>query len=304
MASIQSSILKFVIKQANFFGGENIDPQRLRIRIEKLAGRFRAPKNVQVVTVEAGSVPSEWLIPSDVPQDRVLMYIHGGAWFMGSTRTHRGFVSKLSYTSGIRALSINYRLAPENPFPMGLDDCITAYEWLLQNGISADKVVVAGDSAGGNLTLALLLALRDAGKPLPAGAIAISPATDFTASGESYKSRIHLDPFFSNMGTTSILDDYIKNHDPRHPLLSPLYADLSGLPPLLIHVGDHEILLDDAVRFGDKAVAAGVEAQTVVWPEMFHVFQMFAPFLPEARRANTEIAAFIKSCISDNGSNV
>jgi monoterpene epsilon-lactone hydrolase len=303
MASIQSSIMKFVIRRANFFGSENINPQSLRIRIEKLAGRFKPPKEVQVVPIDAGSVPSEWLIPPDAPQDRALMYIHGGAWIMGSTKTHRGFVSKLAYASGIRALSINYRLAPENPFPAGLNDCITAYEWLLHNGISANKIVVAGDSAGGNLTLALLIALRDTGKALPAGAIAISPATDFAASGESYKTRIHLDPFFSNLGEITILDDYIKDHDPRHPLLSPLYADLSGLPPLLIHVGDHEILLDDAVRFGDKAVAAGVEAKTVVWPEMFHVFQMFAPFLPEARQANAEIAAFIKSRISDNGSN-
>jgi monoterpene epsilon-lactone hydrolase len=300
MASIQSTILKFVIKQANFFGGKNIDPQRLRIRIEKMAGISKPPKKVQVVPVDAGSVPSEWLIPPHASQDRALMYIHGGAWFMGSTKTHRGFVAQLAYASGIRALSINYRLAPEHPFPAGLDDCITAYEWLLQNGFSANKIIVAGDSAGGNLTLALLIALRDSNKLLPAGAVAISPATDFTASGDSYKTRIHLDPFFSNMGTTSILDDYIKNHDPRHPLLSPLYADLSGLPPLLIHVGDHEILLDDAVAFGDKAVAAGVEAKTVVWPEMFHVFHMFGPFLPEAKRANAEIVDFINSELGKN----
>jgi monoterpene epsilon-lactone hydrolase len=304
MASVQSSFLKFVIRRLNFFGGDEINPQRLRSRIEKLASKFTPYKKIHVIPTEAASIPSEWLIPPGSPEDRALMYIHGGAWFMGSTKTHRGFVSKLAYASGIRALSINYRLAPENSFPAGLNDCVTAYEWLLQYGIPPKKIVIAGDSAGGNLTLALLIALRDAGKPLPAGAIAISPATDLAATGESYKTRIHLDPFFSNMGAFSILDDYIKNHDPRHPLLSPLYADLSGLPPLLIHVGDHEILLDDAVRFGDKAVAAGVEAQTVVWPEMFHVFQMFAPFLPEARRANTEIAAFIKSRISDNGSNV
>jgi monoterpene epsilon-lactone hydrolase len=303
MASIQSSILKFVIKRANIFGGENIDPQSLRIRIEKLAGKIRPPKNVQIVPVDTGSVPSEWLIPPKSSQDRAMMYIHGGAWFMGSTKTHRGFVSKLAYASGIRALSINYRLAPENPFPAGLNDCITAYEWLLQYGISANKIVVAGDSAGGNLTLALLIALRDTGKPLPAGAVAISPATDFTASGESYKTRVHLDPFFSNTGSIPIIDDYIKDHDPRHPLLSPLYADLSGLPSLLIHVGDHEILLDDAVRFGDKAVAARIEVKTVVWPEMFHVFHMFAPFLPEARRANAEIVDFINSRLRDHGSN-
>jgi monoterpene epsilon-lactone hydrolase len=303
MASIQSTIIKFVIRRLNFFGGEKIDPLILRSRIEKLASKSRPHRKVQVVAVDAGSVLSEWLIPPDTPQDRAMMYIHGGAWFMGSSKTHRGFVSKLAYASGIRALSINYRLAPENPFPAGLDDCITAYEWLLQSGISPKKIVVAGDSAGGNLTLALLIALRDAGKPLPAGAVAISPATDLAATGESYKTRIHLDPYFSNMGTSTILQDYITDHDPHHPLISPLYADLSGLPPMLIHVGDHEMLLDDAVRFGDAAISSGVEAKTVVWPQMFHVFQMFSPFLPEARRANAEIAAFIRSRLIDNGSN-
>jgi len=300
MASIQSSILKFVIRRFNLFGGEKIDPLVLRGRIEKLASKSKPYGKIQVVPVDADSVPSEWLIPPDAPQDRALMYIHGGAWFMGSTKTHRGFVSKLAYASGIRALSINYRLAPENPFPAGLDDCISAYEWLLQSGISSKKIVVAGDSAGGNLTLALLVALRDAGKPLPAGVIAISPATDLAATGESYKTRIHLDPFFTNMGASTILQDYITDHDPRHPLISPLYADLRGLPLLLIHVGDHEMLLDDAVRFGERAVASGVEAQTVVWPKMFHVFQMFAPFLPEARRANTQIVKFILSRLNDN----
>jgi monoterpene epsilon-lactone hydrolase len=295
VASIQSTILSFWLKRQRFFGEDKIDPQRLRARIEQSTGRWKPHRNVQIVAVGASSVPAEWLIPQGAPQDRALLYIHGGAWFMGSTRTHRAFVSKLAYASRIRALSINYRLAPEHPFPAGLDDCVAAYEWLLQSGISAGRTVMAGDSAGGNLTLALLIALRDAGNSLPAGAVALSPATDLAFSGESHKTRAHLDPFFSNIGSNTILEDYYTNHDPRHPLISPLYADLRGLPPLLIHVGDHETLLDDAVRFGDRAVASGVEAKTVVWAGMFHVFQMFAPILPEARRANAQIAAFIRS---------
>ena len=177
---------------------------------------------------------------------------------------------------------------------------MAAYEWLVNSGISPQKIIVAGDSSGGNLTLALLVALREAGKPLPAGAVAISPATDLAFTEEAFKRRSHLDPFFSKMGPNTIIPDYIANHDPHDPLISPVYADLHGLPPLLLHVGEFEALLEDVVRFGDRAIAAGIEAQTVVWPHMFHVFQMFAPFLPEARRAVDQIVAFIGSQLEKN----
>jgi acetyl esterase/lipase len=206
-------------------------------------------------------------------------------------------VSHIAYESGVRALSIDYRLAPENPFPAGLEDCISVYRWLLENGIAANHIVVAGDSAGGNLTLALLVALRDKGMPLPAGAVALSPATDLTGSSESYISRRHLDPVLSNLGSTTIVSDYITSHDPHEPYISPLFADLHGLPPILIHVGDHEVLLDDALRFAQGAREVGVDAQVVVWLEMFHVFQVFIPFLPEARLAVSQIARFIQARI-------
>ena len=298
MPSLQSHLVKAWLKRQQWFGGERVDPHFLRARLDRAAGRFRHHRRVQVVAVQAGPVPAEWLIPPVAPADRALLYIHGGAWFMGSSRTHRGLVSHLAYLSGVRALSIDYRLAPEHPFPAGLEDCLAAYEWLLQSGMAPDKVVVAGDSAGGNLALALLIALRDAGRPLPAAAVVLSPATDLAGTGESYRTRRHLDPLFSQMGAHTIVPAYITDHDPRHPLISPLHADLHGLPPLLIHVGDHEMLLDDAVRFGERAVAAGVEATTVVWPGMFHVFQLFV-FLPEARRANAQIAAFIRARLGE-----
>lgn len=302
MASSRSHIVAFGLKRLKIFGDEEIDALRLRRRIERLASLARPPRHVRVVPVAADAVAAEWLIPPGAPEDRVLLYIHGGAWFMGSTNTHRPFVANLASTSGVRALAIDYRLAPEHPFPAGLDDCVTAYEWLLRSGIAPDRIVVAGDSAGGNLTLALLIALRDASKPLPAGAVAISPATDLTFTGESYATRAGLDPLLPRLGsdTTSMLKGYITHHDPRHPLISPLYADLRGLPPLLLHVGDHEVLLDGVVGFGERAIAAGVAAQTVVWPGMFHVFQVFAPVLPEARQANAQIAAFIRSRLADS----
>lgn len=295
MASIQSLLLKSWLRRQKLFSGGSQDPIELRLRIEHVGNIVRPHKSVHIVPVNADSVPSEWLFPEGAPQDRILLYLHGGAWFMGSTNTHRAFVSYLSHASRVRVLSINYRLAPENPFPAGLDDCIIAYEWLMQAGITADKIVVAGDSAGGNLALALLVALRDASKPLPSGAVALSPATDLAFTGESIRNRLHLDPIFSHGGPTSIIKDYITDHDPCEPLISPLYADLHGLPPIMIHVGDHEILLDDAVRFAIRAKAAGVDAQTVIWPEMFHVFPIFTPLLPEARRAVDQIASFIRS---------
>lgn len=304
MASIQSTIIKYWVRKLNLFDVENFEPQRLRERNEKMSSGARIHREVQVIPVQAESVMGEWLVPRAALSDRALLYFHGGAWFMGSTRTHRSLVSHLAFSSGVRALSIDYRLAPEHPFPAGLEDCIAAYEWLLDNGIAADKIVVAGDSAGGNLALSLLVALRDAGKPLPAGGIALSPVTDLTGASESHRSRAHLDPLFHTTGPISVVPAYIGHQDPCHPWISPLFADLSGLPPLLLHAGDHETLLDDTLRFGQRASEAGVEAKIVVWPGMFHVFQMFTPFLPEAREAVDQIAAFITLRLNDNGPNV
>lgn len=300
MASIQSYAVKLWFRRLNVFGHGEYNPQEIRARTDKVGIFARPRRGVQIVSVAAGSVPSEWLIPDGAPQDRSILYLHGGAWMMGSANTHRSLVSRIAHASGTRALLINYRLAPEYPFPAGLDDCIEAYEWLIQNGFAANHIIVAGDSAGGNLTLALLVALRDANKPLPAGAIALSPATDLAFTGKSMQTRLHLDPVFSAGGPTTIVQDYITHHDPHEPLISPLFADLHGLPPLLLHVGDHEILLDDAVRFGEKAIAAGVDVKTVVWPEMFHVFQIFAPLVPEANRAVEQIADFVRTQLRTN----
>lgn len=300
MASIQSKAVKIWLRHQKPFSGYDTDPETIRVKANRVADICKPHRKVQIVSVTAGLVPGEWLIPPEAPQDKAVLYIHGGAWFMGSTDTHRAFVSHLVYACGVKALSINYRLAPEYPFPAGLEDCISAYDWLQANGITADKILVAGDSAGGNLALALLVALRDAGKSLPAGAVALSPATDLAFTGESIHNRLHLDPILSHSGTYTIIQDYIGDHDPHEPLVSPLYAELQALPPILIHVGDHEILLDDAVRFGERAVAAGVDAQIVVWPEMFHVFQIFIPFLPEARQAVRQMAVFIRKTLHEN----
>lgn len=297
MASFQSHIIDFLIRRVNIFNEKGFNPQAMRSHNGQAGFMMKLHHDVQMVPVMVDTVPAEWLIPQGAAADHALLYLHGGAWSLGSPEVYRRFVSGFAYASQRRALVIDYRLAPENPFPAALDDCLTSYKWLLGQGLPAQKIVVAGDSAGGNLTLALLVALRDAGTPLPAGAVTISPATDLAGTGESYTTRKQLDPFFYRGGMSGVVEGYIATYDVYHPYISPLYADLHGLPPLLIHVGDHEILLDDALRFGQRAAEAGVEVQTVVWPKMFHVFQMFDPILPEARQANEQIAQFIRSRI-------
>jgi acetyl esterase/lipase len=295
MASIQSRIIQFAIRRQNLFGGRDFNPSRLRAVIGREAATARPVREVRVAAADC-PVSSEWLVPPGAPADRALLYFHGGGWFMGSARTARAFVSRLALAGGIRALAVNYRLVPENPFPAGLEDCLAAYAWLQHNGIPSHHIVAAGDSAGGNLALAMLVALRDAGRPLPAGAVALSAPTDLAVTGPSRKTRARLDPHFGpNAGLENIIRNYVGDRDPRDPLISPLYADLRGLPPLLLHVGDHEVLLDDSVRFGERAKAAGVEVETVVWPGMFHGFQTLDPLLPEAREANAQIGAFIRS---------
>jgi len=295
MTSFRTRVVKFGLRKMNVFGGDRLDVKQLRRQAAVASRIFRTHRKVKVRIVDAGGVPSEWLIPDQACEDKILLYMHGGAFLSGSSKTHRPFVSKIAYLSRTCALSINYRLAPENPFPAGLDDCITAYRWLLQSGFLPEKIIVAGDSSGGNLALAMLIALRDGGFPLPAAAIGISPNTDLTLSGASYSTRASVDLFFGRAATKiqTVIRNYVGDFDPKHPLISPLYAELNGLPPLLLHVGDHEILLDDAVQFADRAKKAGVNVSFTVWPEMIHDFQLSETFIPEAHDAIAEIVHFI-----------
>jgi acetyl esterase/lipase len=297
MASWQAALIDRIIRRVDLFGADGADVPTLRRRVDRFAGLAPAPRSVAIRPVDAGGVPAERVIPRDAPRDRCLLYIHGGAWCMGSPRTHRRLVAELAAGAGVRAVSVDYRLAPEHPFPAALDDCVAAYRWVLARRVDPARIVVAGDSAGGNLAAALLVRLRDEGVPLPAAAVLLSPATDLAWTGASVVARKAVDPFFAQVAPDAFVADYVGPHDVREPWISPLYADLHGLPPLLVHVGGHEVLLDDSVRFAERAEAAGVQARLVVWPGMMHVFQTFSPFLPEAARANREIAAFIRERI-------
>ena len=249
-----------------------------------------------VEAVDAGGVPAEWVIAPDV-DDRVILYLHGGAYHLGSLDSSRRHASLLSAAARARVLNVAYRLAPEHPFPAAVHDATSAYRWLCPGAAAPSRTAIAGDSAGGGLALAALVALRDAGDPLPAAGVAISPVTDLEASGDSMTSRADVDLLIRPEGVKESADWYLAGQDPRHPYASPLHADLAGLPPLLIQVGDAEVLLDDSTRFAARAKEAGVDVVLEVWPEMFHVWHAFAGLLPEADAADTRIGEWIRTRI-------
>jgi len=235
----------------------------------------------------------EWLTP-EKPSGITILYLHGGGYYFCSPATHRGIVFPLARRSGARTFSLDYRLTPEHPFPAALDDAVAAYRRLLADGVSPERLVIAGDSAGGGLTLATLLALRDAGDPLPAGAVMFSPWTDLAATGASLVTNEGRDPMFHGRAFGPAGKFYAADADVRNPYVSPLYGRLDGLPPLFLQVGDTEVLLDDSTRVAEKARAAGVRVELKIWPKVSHVFQMFAPFVPEANRALEEAAGFVR----------
>jgi acetyl esterase/lipase len=242
----------------------------------------------------AGGVDGEWISPANVPEDNAILYFHGGGFRLGSVTSHRDLMAQIALASGCRVLAINYRLAPEHRFPAALDDALAAYGWMLDRGLKSENVAFAGDSAGGNLVLAAMLALRERGLPLPVSAVLMSPWTDLAATGSSYVSRAEADPIHQRSMILALAKNYLGGQgDPYDPLVSPLYADLAGLPPLLIQVGDRETVLDDSVMFADLARAAGVDVSLEVWDGMIHVFQMFGAELPEARQAIASIAGFL-----------
>ena len=248
----------------------------------------------QIETFNARGVTGDWVSWPGVASDRVLLYLHGGAYMMGSARTHRDLAARFSQAAGIRVLVPNYRLAPENPYPAALEDATAVYGWLLDQGFKPEHIAIAGDSSGGNLAVVTLLALREAGVPLPAAAILLSPWTDMTLSGESVLTRAEVDPMIKLGKASEQFAYYVGNHDPTNPLISPIFANLHGLPPLLIHVGNDEVLLDDSVRLADRAGAAGTEVKLKVWEGMWHVFQSLAIRLPEGRASIEELGAFVK----------
>lgn len=244
--------------------------------------------------MSAGDVGGEWISPADAPPDKAILYLHGGGFRIGSVSSHRDLIAQIALASGCRVLAINYRLAPEHRFPAALDDALAAYDWMLRQGLKPDNIAFIGDSAGGNLALAAMLVLRERGRPLPVSAALMSPWTDLAATGASYVTRADADPIHQRPMILALAKNYLgEQGDPRDPWVSPLYADLRGLPPLMIQAGDRETVLDDSVMLADKARAAGVDVDLQVWEGMIHVFQMFGAELPEAHQAIAAIAGFL-----------
>lgn len=269
-----------------------VDPRSLRDRLNRLALRFTGkPKGVSVEKIDIAGMAAEWLTP-EAARGGTLLYLHGGGYIICGPDTHRPMVATLARRAGARALVIDYRLAPEHPFPAAVEDACKAYRWLIAQGVAPESITVAGDSAGGGLTLALLLSLKNAGDPMPAGAALLSPWTDLAMSGWTHVTHAKLDPMLSVEGALLAARHYLQGALPTDPLASPLYGDFDGMPPLLIHVGEREILLDDSVRLAERARAAGVSVEIKTWQGMPHVFQAFG-FLPEARAALAEIGDFL-----------
>jgi len=254
--------------------------------------RVRLDAAVTREAISADGVACEWIIPQNSLPGRVLFYLHGGGFVFGLTPLHLQMGAYLARKMDMRILMVDYRLAPDHPFPAALDDCIEAYRWLLKQGFSAQNIVIAGDSAGGNLTVTSMMKLRDGGIPLPAAAACLSPVTDLTKK-DSVNTGFK-DPLLPPKAVRFYSESYVGNNDARIPLISPVFGDLRGLPPLLVHVGEDEILREDAVRIVDKAKADGVDARLEIYPRMWHVWQLFLA-LPQAVQSLDDISQFLSS---------
>jgi monoterpene epsilon-lactone hydrolase len=267
----------------------------MRAGLDALVGYFRAldfPDGVEQTETLAGGVPGFWFTPKAARADRAILYLHGGGYVMGSVATHRSLIGRIASTSGVRCLALEYRLAPEHPFPAAIEDACAAYRGLLARGIAPSAIAIAGDSAGGGLALGCLVALRDAGDPLPAAAVCLSPLADLELSGDSAARDVD-DPLVDRAGTLLMAAAYLQGADPRDPRASPVHADFEGLPPLLIEVGTREILLDDALRVARSARDAGVDVTLERGEGLTHVWQLH-PHLPESRESIDRIARFLR----------
>lgn len=276
-----------------------IDPDvgvdELRGIFRKMAEAIAPPSDAHFEAVEVGAVRAEWTTVAESHGEDVLLYIHGGGYVCGAPNTHRALVGRICKATGLKALSIDYRLAPEHPFPAAIEDCLSAYEWLIAQGTEASRIVIVGDSAGGGLVLALLMSLRDAGKALPAAAVVLSPFSDLALTGETLRTKAMDDPIISRKLLHFFTSCYLRaDEDARNPLASPLYGNLTGLPPIFVMVGTAETLLDDSLRWVDRAKKSGGNVELVLGQEMIHAWPFFVGVFPEAAQAVDTIAAFIK----------
>lgn len=303
MTSFKSKMFNFFVRKGHLFQGRltkevfDMDTSiiEFRERCEKGARQHsKIPIDITVREQIIEGMKSEWLVPKDANLDKVILYVHGGGYVSGSCSDHRGFVAKLAMNTGIQTLIYEYRLAPEYSFPAALDDSVKIYLWLLSSGFNPESIVIAGESAGGGLCLATLLALKEKKIPLPIAAVAISPWTDLTCSSESYKTKNKFSPAPLNSWTV-FSRYYVGDNNPENPLISPLFGDLTGLPPIFINSGVNDELYDDGEKFYLKSKQSGVEINFRAGIGMIHCYPLLAPMFKEATVAMDEIVSFIKS---------
>jgi epsilon-lactone hydrolase len=275
---------------------DDIGQRRRDIDARGLANRL--PADVTVHPVSANGVKAEWTETPEADRARAILFLHGGGYVIGSLDSHRHLVAEAARAARMRALAIDYRLAPEHPFPAAVDDALAAYRFLLAGGIPPGGIAIAGDSAGGGLVVATMLAIREAGLAQPACGWAISPWVDMEATGASMAGKAAVDPTVQKAGILDMARLYLNSADPRSPLAAPIYGDLRGLAPLLIQVGAAETLLDDAIRLAQVAGAADVAVDLQVWPEMIHVWHTYFPVLSAGRRAIASGGEFIRAMTS------
>ncbi len=283
---------EFAAMMAGGLGMEDLSVQEQRAAMEASAGLFPAAEGVTASEVDANGVPADWLSTDDSQVERVILYLHGGAYVIGSRNTHRGLAGRIALAARAQVLLPEYRLAPESPFPAAVDDAVACWRWLISQGHTPETMAIAGDSAGGGLALATLLALKADGDPLPACAIGLSPWTDLEGTGPTAVPGAVDDPMLTPEGLRTSGEQYA-GADLRNPFASPLNGDLDNLPPLLLQVGTREVLLSDSTRFAEKARAAGVDVTLEVEEGLIHVWQML-PGVPEAQSAIERVGAFIE----------
>ena len=308
MTSIKSRLFNLMMRNNFLFRGKlkketfdmNTSIELFRENCEKGAARYaKAPEGIQVKEQTIEGIKSEWLIPDGAPHEKAILYVHGGGYVSGSCSDHRGFVSKFARFTGVTNLVFEYRLAPENPFPAALDDSVKVYKWLLSAGYKPENIIIAGESAGGGLCLATLLALKENKIQLPVAAVAISPWTDLTCSSESYKTKNRFSPAPLNSWYV-FSKHYCANTPADNPFISPLFGDLKGLPPLFINSGVNDELFEDGEKFSIKAKNAGVDVTFRAGEGMVHCYPLLAPMFPEATEAMNEIVEFIRQQLKIN----
>ena len=296
MISVRSYLTKLILRSyISLVKRDQWTLEKRRRRYELFRQRFlKTPKNLLCEKVDADGVPGEWLSFPETRNVRSVLYLHGGGYVMCSIETHRYLIAQLARACNARVLAIDYRLAPEHPYPAALEDATKAYRWLLQQTGDPAKIAVMGDSAGGGLVVSLLIALREKNQPLPATAVCLCPWVDLTASGESMQSKAQEEIIIPVKHIHQAIDAYAAGTDLKTPTLSPIFADLTGLPPMLIQVGTAEILLDDAKRLAARARACGVDADLEIWQDMIHVWHFFSRVMPEARQAIARIGEYVQ----------